>query len=151
LLQKYSININLFLCYQVSPKKENNSVVQAVGVDIVDIDRFATAIHRWGRRFAQRVLTEKEIAYCDSKATAIHSMAVRFAAKEALLKCLPTKDQHGFQWNEMEVLNVENGKPVVYLNGRLARLLHNKNVHISLSHTKTSAVAVVILEQKGKA
>ena len=75
-------------------------------------------------------------------------MAVRFAAKEALLKCLPAEDQHGFLWNEMEVLNVENGRPMVFLNGRLAQRLHQKTIHISLSHTKTSAIAVVIVEQK---
>lgn len=121
-------------------------MVQSIGVDIVDIDRFTVAINRWGQRFITRILTAKEIAYCDSKANGAHSMAVRFAAKEALLKCLPSEDQHGFQWNEMEVLNSENGKPVVFLHGRLARLLNRKIIHISLSHTKTSAIAVVLVE-----
>jgi holo-[acyl-carrier protein] synthase len=121
-------------------------MVQAVGVDIVEIDRFTIAIKRWGRKFITRILTAKEIAYCETKANGTQSMAVRFAAKEALLKCLPSEEQHGFQWNEMEVLNSENGKPAVFFNGRLARLLARKTIHISLSHTKTSAIAIVLLE-----
>jgi len=125
-------------------------VVCAVGVDIVDIDRFAAALRRWGQRFTQRILTEKEIAYCEAKANGIQSMAARFAAKEALLKCLPSEDQHGFQWIEMEVQNDQNGKPAVFLTGNLARLLLHKEIHISLSHTKTSALAVVILESKSE-
>ena len=129
-------------------QKGRANMVDAVGVDIVDIDRFAIAFHRWGRHFTQRILTDKEMEYCEAKANGIHSMAVRFAAKEALLKCLPSEEQHGFRWGEMEILNAQNGKPVVHLHGRLERLLRHKEIHISLSHTQTSAIAVVMVQQK---
>ncbi|MBN2000725.1 holo-ACP synthase [candidate division KSB1 bacterium] len=118
----------------------------SIGIDIVDIYRFKQIVDRWGERFIQRILTEQEIQYCRSKTNSIHSMAVRFAAKEAMIKSLPSSDQSGFKWLEMEVINAESGKPAVRTTGFLADKLRDKNILISLSHTDTSAVAVVILQ-----
>ncbi len=121
-------------------------MVQAVGIDVVDMDRFQKAVEKWGQRFTHRILTEKEIKYCQRKATGVQSMAVRFAAKEALIKCLPPQEQIAFPWHDAEILSAKGGKPAISLHGRLAQLLKDKQVLVSLSHSENSAVAVIILQ-----
>ncbi len=123
-------------------------MIQSVGVDIVDIARFEKVINRWEKRFIERILTPKEIDYCNKKSDSISSMAVRFAAKEALIKCLSDSDQIGFSWHAMEIRNEINGRPKVYLSGKLAERLKNNNIFISMSHSLTSAIAMIVLEKK---
>ena len=124
-----------------------NTPYQSVGIDIVDIARFEKIINRWGDRFLQRILTANERAYCQKKATKIQSMAVRFAAKEAFIKCLSEDLITSFGWQDMEVKNKKNGKPFVVLHGHVAKALDENNILISLSHTATSAVAIIILQK----
>ena len=122
--------------------------MQAVGIDMVDMDRFERIVDRWGDKFLKRILTPDEIAYCRQKASAIQSMAARFAAKEALIKCIPSDTLPYFPWHQMEVLNKKDGKPVVILHDNLAHLFRNKEILISLSHTRLSAVAIVVIQDK---
>ncbi|HNR67815.1 MAG TPA: holo-ACP synthase [bacterium] len=121
----------------------------AIGADIVDIDRFVEASNRWGDRFLRRLLTETEIAYCRKKVrgAAEASMAVRFAAKEALIKALSESEQNEFRWHDVEIRNCASGKPVVYLKGRLAELLVDRVVSISLSHSQKCAIAMVCIHR----
>jgi len=122
--------------------------VQAVGIDIVEVERFGKIVNRWGDRFLSRVLTKNEIAYCRRKASAIESMAARFAAKEAFIKCIPSNTLAYFPWKQMEILNQEDGKPYVALHGELYRLFRDKEILVSLSHTKTSAIAIIIVQNE---
>lgn len=121
-------------------------MIQSIGIDVVDIDRFEKIVERWNDKFLNRILTPKELEYCRQKHNALHSMAARFAAKEALIKCLPDQDQIGFSWHEMQVVNAENGRPVVQIQGRLEERLEGRQIHVSLSHSHNSAVAVIVLE-----
>ena len=123
-------------------------MIQSVGVDIVDLKRFDNVINRWKKRFIERILTQKEIDYCHKKTNVVPSIAVRFAAKEALIKCLSDSDQIGFTWHEMEILNEVNGRPIVYFYGKLADCLKNNNIFLSMSHSLTSAMAMIVLEKK---
>jgi holo-[acyl-carrier protein] synthase len=122
-------------------------MLHSIGVDIVDIDRFEKVVERWGDHFLEKILTEKELAYCKTKSTAIQSMAGRFAAKEAIIKCLADENLAYFNWHEVEILNRRDGKPYCKLWGRLEGLLNKKSVLISISHTKTSAVAIAAIQQ----
>lgn len=121
-------------------------LIYAIGIDIVDIQRFQKMVERWGDRFTERILSRRELDYCRRKTNAIPSMAARFAAKEAMIKCLPTDQNLVFRWHEMEVLNSKGGKPHVHLHGELLQFLHGKRIFISLSHSLNSAVAVVVVE-----
>ena len=123
-------------------------MIHAVGIDVVDIDRFDKILSRWGDRFSRRILTGKEIEYCAGKANGSHSMAVRFAAKEAMIKCLPAAKSLSFHWHEMEILNDRDGGPQVFLYGGLKNMLKGTNILISLSHSASSAVAMIVIEQK---
>ncbi|HPN35257.1 MAG TPA: holo-ACP synthase [bacterium] len=121
-------------------------MIQAVGIDVVDLDRFKTVVERWGDRLLERILTPAEIAHCRGKAAALPSMAVRFAAKEAFIKCLDSVQYRLFTWQSVQVVNAETGKPSLKLNGPLADCLARFHILVSLSHSDRSAVAVVILD-----
>jgi len=123
-------------------------MIQAIGVDVVDIPRLEKIVARWQDKFTERILTPAELDYCRKKSNFIHSIAVRFAAKEAMIKCLTDNDQIGFHWHEMEIRNDPSGRPQVVLYGRLAEQLQQSTIFLSMTHSVQSAIAMIVLESK---
>lgn len=101
-------------------------------------------------RFAERVFTQSERAYCEAKgAASAQSYAARFAAKEAFLKALKTGWRGKITWHDIEVVSDENGAPFLNAVNEAARLIENMGatrLFLSISHTTEHAVAQVILE-----
>ena len=122
-------------------------MIIGMGIDVVDIDRFRKIVARRGDRFVQRLFTKNELYYCRNKADSVSSMAVRFAAKEAMIKALPARVQSPFHWQDMEVYNDVNGKPGVNIMGDLRSQIESLKIHITLTHSTTFAAAVIILEK----
>ncbi|WP_158751137.1 holo-ACP synthase [Acidobacterium sp. S8] len=121
------------------------------GIDIVEIDRIAQSIARYGERFLGKIFTPVEIAYCQRKKNAAESFAARFAAKEAGAKALGTGIQHGVTWKEIEVRRLPGHRPTLHLSGRameFAERLGVKHVSLSITHTATLAMASVQLENE---
>lgn len=122
-------------------------MIVGVGCDIIEIERIARAIK--SESFIRRVFTAEEAAYCQRRGQqAAASFAVRFAAKEAVLKALGTGLREG-SLQEIAVDNDGLGKPLVQLSGHfamLAKQLGVKNIQISLSHSRELATAYVIME-----
>lgn len=120
------------------------------GIDVVEIDRIASSIDRFGDRFLTRVFTPQEIAYCRRKhRTAAESFAARFAAKEAGAKALGTGIQHGVAWTEIEVRRQLGQRPTLHFSGRalqMAALLGVRHISLSLTHDRRVAIASVQLE-----
>jgi len=116
----------------------------SVGVDIVEVERVAGAIERWGARFLDRIYTPAEITYCRGRAREAESFAVRFAAKEAFAKAL--KVGRVSIWREVEVVRGEGPRPTVKLHGSARSLVGSRRVDLSLSHAASHAVAVVLIE-----
>ena len=115
------------------------------GIDIVEIARFEQACRRHSKLVA-RLFTDRELAELSKKH--ISSLAARFAGKEAVLKALGT-GLSGLSWHDIEILRNEVGEPIVYLSERAqaaARSRGAERVRISLSHSKDTAIASVILE-----
>lgn len=113
------------------------------GVDVIEIERIANALARWGDRFLHRVYTDGEIAYCRGRA---QSLAGRFAAKEAASKALGI-GMRRIRWRDIEILPDHRGKPMVYLHGRAAHAAGTQGIaglDVSITHSKTDAVAVVV-------
>ena len=103
-------------------------------------------------RFAARVFTPGERAYCDSRGAgaAAQHYAARFAAKEAALKALGTGWSGGLSWQDVEIANDEAGAPSIHFHKRARELFDASGAtraHVSLSHTSEHAVAQVILER----
>ena len=119
------------------------------GIDLVEVERIAHSIERFGERFLERIFTAEEIAYCRARAASAESFAARFAAKEAGAKALGTGIQHGVSWKELEVRRLPGERPTLHLSGRartIAGQLGVQRVSLSLTHTKALAMATVHLE-----
>ena len=103
-------------------------------------------------RFAARVFTESERAYCETKGVAAaQSYAGRFAAKEAFLKALQTGWRGKITWLDIEVVSNADSAPSLNITNEAARLMEKigaTNVHLSISHTNEHAIAQVILEKR---
>lgn len=115
------------------------------GIDIIEIERVKQSIEETDGKFCERVYTEKEIEYCESKKIQKYQhYAARFAAKEAVLKAISQllESKFDIEWKEIEILNDENGRPYVNI---LKQGLNIDNIDISISHCKTYAVASVVV------
>jgi holo-[acyl-carrier protein] synthase len=120
-------------------------MIVGTGIDIAEVERIATSIERFGRRFTERVFTPAEIRYCESKA----NKAERFAAKEAGMKAIGTGWSRGVRWQDIEVQRLPGGRPTVVFHGKAGEhfaQLGATRAHLSLTHTKGMAMAVVVLE-----
>ncbi len=113
-------------------------MIDGVGIDVVDIARFAEALERTSG-LKERLFTVAE------QAKPIASLAARFAAKEALAKALSAGK--GLPWHHAEVINLESGKPAFLFSGEIADLVDGANVHLSISHDAGIASAFVIVER----
>ena len=119
------------------------------GVDIIEISRVKESIESLGERFINRVFTEKEIEYCESKKNQKYQhYAARFAAKEAVFKALSWKleDKYAICWKDIEVVDDKQGRPSLNIIGM--NLNDIENIDISLSHCKEYAVANVTVLTK---
>jgi holo-[acyl-carrier protein] synthase len=119
------------------------------GVDLIEVERIAHSIERFGERFLHRVYTDLEIAYCSSRRGSAESFAARFAAKEAGAKALGTGISRGVTWNEFQVSRNPGGRPLLELSGRAALLateLGVRAISLSLTHTGSLAMATVVME-----
>lgn len=128
-------------------------MIIGLGSDLIQIDRVAHTLERFGERFTQRCFTEIEQRKSDRRAQRAASYAKRFAAKEACSKALGTGLSFGVYWRDMGVVNLPSGKPTMKLtNGAaeaLARLVpagHEAHIHLTITDDAGLAQAFVIIE-----
>jgi len=115
----------------------------AVGVDIIEIDRIEQATITLREAFLKRVYTQAELELSDNQPP---SLAVRFAAKEAVMKALGT-GARGVGWRDIEILDNDRGAPFIQLHGKArdkAKEIGLSQFSVSLSHSKQYAVAMVV-------
>ena len=115
----------------------------AVGVDLIEVERIAASLEKYGQRFLDRIFTAREQKYCDGRA---ESLAARFAAKEAVAKAIGT-GIGDISWQDIEIVNEENGRPTVVLHGAAEAMSRTMGLEIwsvSLSHTQTHAIGMVV-------
>lgn len=111
----------------------------SVGVDIELVSRFKDLNKSESRLFLSKIFTSAEIKYCFSKKAPEQHLAVRFAAKEAIIKAIFPFSRKKIPLNKIEVIKKNNGAPVIKLSGY--------DIKISLSHCKDTAVAFAIVEK----
>ena len=124
-------------------------MIVGTGIDIAEVPRIADSIEKFGDRFLNRVFTDGERSYCDSKANRHERYAARFAAKEAAMKAIGTGWNHGVRWRDIEVVRMPGGRPTIQFHGKAAEFaakLGAVHVALSLTHTREHAMAQVILE-----
>ncbi len=129
-------------------------MIISTGVDLAEVDRIQAALEhpRTGRRFRDRVFTEKEIAYCEKKRRGKYeSYAGRFAAKEAVMKALGRGWGTKVRWLDIEVARARSGKPDIALHDKTAKLAEALGIRrwaLSITHTKQHGLAFVIAQDE---
>ena len=119
----------------------------STGVDIIEIDRIAVVLERYGERFLHRIYTLSELEYCRGRPS---KLASRFAAKEATMKALGT-GVRGVGWKDIEVVRAPSGAPSILLHGRAksrADRLGVVEISVSMSDSREQAVAFVVTRRE---
>ncbi|HEX3728490.1 MAG TPA: holo-ACP synthase [Opitutaceae bacterium] len=130
------------------PPLPPGGILLGLGADIIEVERVRGVMERQGERFLRRVFTEEERAYCLGRADPHPHLAARFAAKEAVSKCLTTGIGAEFGWKSASIHHGVRHEPLVRLDEQgeaLLRHLGATRVLVTLSHTRTLAVAVAAL------
>jgi holo-[acyl-carrier protein] synthase len=121
--------------------------VIGVGIDAVDVGRFRTTLHRTPR-IVDRLFTAEEQSYAAKRPDPTERLAVRFAAKEAVMKALGV-GLGAFAFRDVEVVRRPSGEPSLVLRAGAFDLANNLGVqrwHVSLTHTADVAEAIVVAE-----
>jgi holo-[acyl-carrier protein] synthase len=125
-------------------------VIVGIGIDIVDVSRIERLLGKYGDQFAGRILAGPEHAGFAISSRQPWFLANRFAAKEALSKALGTGLRYPVTLHAISVSKDDLGRPALAFHGPLPDYLASRGVtrhHLSLSHEKGTACAVVVLEQ----
>jgi holo-[acyl-carrier protein] synthase len=123
-------------------------MITGLGIDLIEVERVAVKINKESG-FRELVFSKNEIDYCETKTNKFEHYAARFAAKEAFFKAIGTGWRNGTAFNEIEITNNKDGKPEISFLGKTAESIAEMNpgkISVSLSHLKTMASAVVIIE-----
>ncbi len=115
-------------------------MIIGVGIDVVELDRFEDILRRWGKKFLERVFTEREISLAPKDS--LRFFAGRFSAKESFMKAL------GFgigplSFRNIEVLRNDKGKPFIVSSYPVPG-----RVLVSITHTEKFAASVVVIERR---
>ncbi|THB64184.1 MAG: holo-ACP synthase [Desulfovibrio sp.] len=125
-------------------------MIIGVGLDLVELERIKQSLERFGDRFTDKILTDLEKQTMpENENNRIAFVASRFAAKEAGVKALGTGFSQGVGFKDVEVITPDTRKPEIVLHNRaleISRDLGATKVFVSLSHERSVAGAVVILE-----
>lgn len=123
-------------------------MIVGIGTDIAEVERIRQALETYGEQFEHKVFTSEEIAYCRRTPRRMaERYAARFAAKEAFAKALGTGISRGIYWKDISVRRQPGGRPYIVLSGRAAEMCSGMRSHLSLTHTDSTAMATVILEE----
>jgi len=127
-------------------------VILGIGSDLIDIDRIARSIERFGERFLTRVFTAAERAKSDRRANRAASYAKRYAAKEACAKALGTGFRAGVYWRDLGVVNLPSGRPGMILTGGALKRLEaltppgmTARIDLTLTDEPPLAQALVVI------
>tara|TARA_Y100001970_G_scaffold290444_1_gene424215 strand:- start:1384 stop:1746 length:363 start_codon:yes stop_codon:yes gene_type:complete len=115
-----------------------------IGTDLVEVTRIRSAIDEIGVRFLNRIFTEFEQQYCQSKANPEIHYAGRFAAKEAVMKALKSSGINDpIPFDSIDIQSSDTGEPLVVM-----KLKFGGICKVSISHTETHAIASAIYTPK---
>lgn len=124
-------------------------MIYGIGIDIIEIERIQKSIERFGQKFLRRIFTDKELEYSLNKANKYQHLAARFAAKEAIAKALSFNGDNGFSWQDIEIINQPNGRPVPYLFRKMKEIVgDDKLLRITMSHSDHYVTCFAILSTK---
>jgi holo-[acyl-carrier protein] synthase len=118
-----------------------------IGIDLVEVKRIEKAVENYGERFLNRIYTDDELRVAEKRKNNFQYLALRFAAKEAVMKALGYGWSGGICWKDIECIN-EGKPPEINLYGRAKEIARDKNyrqIFATTSHTDNLAVCKVII------
>ena len=125
-------------------------MIKGTGIDIIEVERIRNVLER-DTGFRDKIFTPEEIRYCESKKNKYQHYAARFSAKEALMKAIGTGWRFGIRFADIEVFHNDLEQPQIKVSGKANELLSDlaiSKIHVSLSHLKELATAIVIIENE---
>ncbi|HZX62945.1 MAG TPA: holo-ACP synthase [Bacteroidales bacterium] len=125
-------------------------MIYGIGTDIIEVSRIHAVMEK-DIGFRDKIFTSGEITYCETKRHKYENYAARFSAKEAFMKAIGTGWRFGIRFADIEVYHDVFGKPLIRLSGKaeeLGKIEGISKIHVSLSHIKEIATAVVIVEKE---
>ena len=123
-------------------------MIFGIGVDVLESSRIAQTLERFGARFIEHLLMPEEHAQLARTARPERFLAMRFAAKEAIVKAMGTGFAHGVWIRDVGVVQNAWGKPEVVFSERGERVRRGLGVgdaHVTLSDERGLVVAVAVL------
>ena len=123
-------------------------MVRSIGLDIVEVDRVAGDIDRFGRRFVNRLLGPVELDVFDRRRDKAAFLAGRLAAKEAVIKALGYYLETRPRYRDMQIISAEGGAPTLVLPREVQIRLGRAQCLLSLSHERHYAAAVAVLQEE---
>ena len=124
-------------------------MIKGIGIDTIELARIERVYREYGEKFLRRIYSSEERAYSLRFKDPVPRLAARFAAKEACMKALGVGWSNGVRWRDIVVINSPGGKPEMELFGKASQIAELRSVaqiHLSITHGKDHAVAVVIFE-----
>jgi holo-[acyl-carrier protein] synthase len=125
-------------------------MIYGIGTDIIEVSRIHAVMEK-DIGFREKIFTSGEITYCETKKHKYENYAARFSAKEAFMKAIGTGWRFGIRFADIEVHHDEFGKPLIRLYGKaeeLGKIEGISKIHVSLSHVKEIATAIVVVEKE---
>jgi holo-[acyl-carrier-protein] synthase len=133
-------------------------MIHGLGTDICDVRRIRESVERHGERFAEKVLSEAELAVYRRRSTrwpdrGLRYLATRFSAKEAFSKAIGLGMRMPMSWRLCEIANLRSGKPVIVLHGELKEWFEAKGLtaHVTVTDETEYAASFVVVEYKNEA
>ncbi len=123
-------------------------MIYGIGTDLIEVERVHEKMNN--EAFKTKLFTPQEIAYCESKKYKAQHYAARFAAKEAFFKAMGTGWYGQVSLQDVEIQHNENGRPIICLYNKAKDWFVEQkitHIHLSLSHLKSIAQAMVIIEK----
>ena len=127
-------------------------MIYGIGTDIIEVSRIRTVMEK-DIGFREKIFTSGEIGYCETMKHKYENYAAHFSAKEAFMKAIGTGWRFGIRFADIDVYHDQFGKPLIRLYGKaeeLGKIEGISKIHVSLSHVKEMATAIVIVEAKDK-
>ena len=130
------------------PSIPPGSNVMGVGIDQIEVARIRDSLEKHGAHFLDKIFSPTEQTYCREKAEPAPHLAARFAAKEAVAKAFGTGFGKEFGWLDSEVVNGDEGQPILRFSEKGRALLEKKGATealVSLAHLESIASSIVVL------
>ena len=129
-------------------------MIYGIGTDICDIRRIRASVERHGERFAQKILSDGELATWRARSArwpdrGISYLATRFSAKEAFSKAIGTGMRLPMTWRTCEIVKAASGKPEIVLHGALKIWFGERRLiaHVSVTDETDYAASFVVIEK----